>query len=43
MCHAGQDPQIEFLIEMSVNVLEYAVHPRRVLGIVGFPGQSARL
>ena len=43
MCHASQGPQIQFPIEMSVDVFEHAVHPRRVFGKVGSPGQSVRL
>ncbi|MDB6086101.1 MAG: hypothetical protein JWN43_3982 [Gammaproteobacteria bacterium] len=43
MCHAGQGPQIEFLIEVPVDVFEYTVHPRRVFSLVGFPGQSVWL
>lgn len=40
MCHAAQGPQIECLIEVSVDVFEYAVHPRRIFSLVGFPAQS---
>lgn len=40
MGHPGQDTQIEFLIEVSVDVFEHAVHPRRIFSLVGFPGQT---
>jgi len=30
MCNASQSPQIQILIQMPVDVLEYPMHPRRV-------------
>jgi hypothetical protein len=36
----GQGTQIEFLIEVSVDVFGHAVHPRRIFSLVGFPGQT---
>ena len=43
MCHARERTQIEFPIEVSVNVFEHAVHPRRVFRLVRFLGQDCRL
>jgi len=33
MRHAGEAPQIELPIEVSVDVGEYPVHPRRIYGV----------
>ena len=39
MRDAGQGWQIEFLIEVPVDVFAYTVHARRVFSLTGFPGQ----